>query len=69
MLEQVKKTAINQAMKLMQHPTVMKLISNPHVQNAMTKGFELHSQIRTRMEGTLRTVGEVLHLTPKDTEQ
>lgn len=56
MLEQVKKTAMNGAMKVMQHPTVSKIMSNPRVMNAMTKGFELHSQLRTRVEGTIRTV-------------
>lgn len=69
MLEQVKKTAMNGAMKVMQHPTVSRIMSNPHVMNAMTKGFELHSQLRSRVEGTIRTVRDRIPFGPGTDKQ
>ncbi|MBW1810948.1 MAG: hypothetical protein JRJ87_22355 [Deltaproteobacteria bacterium] len=66
MLKKVKKAAMNQAMKLMSNPKVGKLLSDPRVMNAITKGFEVHGQIRNSVEGKLRTLADSLNLVSKE---
>ena len=66
MLRKVKKAAMNQAMKLMSNPKVGKLLSDPRVMNAITKGFEVHGQIRNHVEGKLRTLANSLNLVSKE---
>ncbi len=66
MLKKVKKAAMSQAMKLMSNPKVGKLLSDPRVMNAITKGFEVHGQIRNSVEGKLRTLADSLNLVSKE---
>lgn len=66
MLDQIKKAAINQAMKLMTNPKVGKLLSDPRFMNAISKGFEVHGQIRGQLEGRLRRLADSLNLVSKD---
>jgi archaellum component FlaC len=66
MLKNVKKAAMSQAMKLMSNPKVGKLLSDPRVMNAITKGFEVHGQIRSSVEGKLRTLADSLNLVSKE---
>ncbi|MBN2494433.1 MAG: hypothetical protein JXR96_07590 [Deltaproteobacteria bacterium] len=69
MLEEVKKKAFSQAMKLLSHPKVAQLMSNPRVISALTKGFELHGQMRSRVEGSLRHIAESLNLATREEVQ
>jgi hypothetical protein len=41
-------------------------MSNPKVMNAISKGFEIHGQIRSRMEGGFRAIADTLHLATKE---
>jgi BMFP domain-containing protein YqiC len=66
MMKQIKKAALNQAMKLMSNPKVGKMLSDPRVMNAITKGFEVHGQIRNHVEGKLRSLANTLNLVSKD---
>jgi len=60
MLEDIKKTAMNHAMKIMSHPTVAKIMSDPRVTKALMKGFEIHTQIRQKAENTFKTIHGML---------
>ncbi|HUU01312.1 MAG TPA: hypothetical protein VM425_07745 [Myxococcota bacterium] len=66
MLDQIKKAAINQAMKLMTNPKVGKILSDPRFMNAIGKGFEMHGQIRDHVEGKLRHLADSLNLVSKE---
>ena len=66
MIDQIKKAAINQAMKLMTNPKVGKLLSDPRFMNAISKGFEVHGQIRGQVEGHLRRLADSLNLVSKE---
>lgn len=66
MFEQLKKDAMNRLFKLMSHPQMTKLMSDPRFMNAISKGFELHGQIRTRVESRLRALHEGLNLASRD---
>ena len=66
MLDDVKKAALNHAMKIMQHPQVSKIMSNPKVMDALSKGFEIHGQIRHRVENTIRFLAVLLGRPPRD---
>jgi len=66
MIDQLKKAAMNQAMKIMSNPKFGKLMSDPRVMNAISKGFEVHGQIRTHLEEHLRSLASSLNLVSKD---
>jgi hypothetical protein len=66
MLDKAKKAAMNHAMKLMSHPQVAKLMSDPRVMNALSKGFEIHGQVRSRVEETVKFLAQRFNLTSKD---
>jgi hypothetical protein len=66
MIDQIKKAAINQAMKLMTNPKVGKILSDPRFMNAISKGFEMHGQIREQVEGKLRLLADSLNLVSKE---
>ncbi len=66
MLEQMKKQAMQQAFKLMSNPKFTKLMSDPRIMNALTKGFELHGQVRNKVEGSLRSFADSLNLATKE---
>jgi len=66
MLDQVKKAAMNHAMKLMSNPHFAKLMSDPRVMNALSKGFEIQGQIKSRVEDTIRSVAQMLNLSSRD---
>lgn len=60
MLEDIKKTAMNHAMKIMSHPTVSKFMSDPRVSKALMKGFEIQTQIRQKAGETFKTISGML---------
>jgi len=60
MLEDIKKTAMNHAMKIMSHPTVSKIMSDPRFTKVLMKGFEIHTQIRQKAEETFKTINGML---------
>ncbi len=66
MLEEIKKVAIEQAMRLMSHPAVGKILSDPRLMGAVSKGFELHGEVRRRVEGTLRSLARGLSLVSRE---
>ena len=66
MINQLKQMAMQQAMKLMSNPKFTKLMSDPRVMNALAKGFELHGQVRTKVEGSLKTLADSLNLATKE---
>ena len=66
MLEQLKKQALQQAMKLMSNPKFTKMMSDPRVMNLLTKGFEIHGQVRSTVEGSIKSMVESLNLATKD---
>ena len=65
-MQQIKQMAMSQAMKLMSNPKVTKLMSDPRLMNALAKGFEIHGQVRSQVEGGLRALAETLNLATKD---
>lgn len=66
MFEQLKKVAVEQAMKLMSSPTVGKVLSDPRFTNALAKGFEMHGMLRERIERQVRAVADGLQLASRD---
>ena len=66
MFEQMKKDAMNRLFRLMSHPQVTRLMSDPRFMNAISKGFELHGQIRTHLESKLRALHEGLNLASRE---
>ncbi len=62
MLDQLKKIAVEQAMKLMSSPAVGKVLSDPRFMNALAKGFEMHGMLRERIERQVRAVADGLQL-------
>jgi hypothetical protein len=60
MLENIKKTAMNHAMKIMSHPTVSKIMSDPRFTKVLMKGFEIQTQIRQKAEETFKTINTML---------
>jgi hypothetical protein len=65
MLDNIKKAAMNHAMKILSHPTVTKFISDPRVMNALGKGIQIHGQIRSHIEGKIRSIAESFNLGEK----
>ncbi len=57
---------MQQAMKLMSNPKFTKLMSDPRVMNAIAKGFEFHGQVRSTLEGGLKTLADSLNLATKE---
>lgn len=66
MLEELKKRAMEQAMRLMSHPAVGKVLSDPRLMGAVAKGFELHGELRRRVEGSLRSLAQGLSLVSRE---
>jgi hypothetical protein len=66
MLKQLKKAALNGAMKVMSHPGFGKVMSDPRVMNALTRTFEVVGQVRGRMDESLKDLAERLNLATKD---
>jgi hypothetical protein len=66
MLEQLKQSAIEKAIKVIAHPKMIQLASDPRLMNALAKGFEIHSKLRTQAETCLRSVANNLNLASKD---
>jgi polyhydroxyalkanoate synthesis regulator phasin len=66
MMKHFKKMALTQAMKLMSNPKFTKFISDPRVMNAIAKGFEVQGQVRSQVEGTLKSLADNLNLATKD---
>jgi hypothetical protein len=66
MLRDLKKAALNQAMKLMSSPTFAKVMSDPRVMGALTKAFELQGKVRGGLEESLRGLADHLNLATKD---
>jgi pyrroloquinoline quinone (PQQ) biosynthesis protein C len=60
MLQDLKKTAMNHAMKIMSHPTFTKIMSDPRVSKALMKGFEIQTQIRQKAEETFKAISGLL---------
>lgn len=60
MMEDIKKTAVNYAMKIMSHPTVAKIMSDPRTTKALMKGFEIHTRIRQKAGETFQTIHGML---------
>ena len=53
-------------MKLMSNPKFTKLMSDPRVMNALAKGFEIHGQVRSTVEGQLKAIADSLNLATKE---
>lgn len=66
MLEEIKKLAVEQAMRLMSHPAVGKVLSDPRLMGAISKGFELHGELRRKVEGGLRSLARGLSLVSQE---
>jgi hypothetical protein len=66
MFEQIRQAAVSQAMKVMSSPTVTKMIADPRVTNAFSKGLMLQQQIRTQVTDNLRSVFDTLRLASKE---
>ncbi len=66
MINQLKQMAMQQAMKLMSNPKFTKLMSDPRVMNAIAKGFEIHGQVRNKVEGGLKSLADSLNLATKE---
>ena len=49
MLENIKKLAMEKAMKLMSNPKVGEFLSNPKVTQAMTRAFELKAKVEEHL--------------------
>ncbi len=60
MLDEVKNTAVNYAMKIVSHPMVTKIASHPLLMKAVGKTFELHTKTCGRVKDTLHTVADFL---------
>ncbi len=66
MIDQVKKAALNQAMKLLSNPKLGEWLSDPRFTGAISKGLELHDQFRTNVESGIRNLTDSLNLASKD---
>ncbi len=66
MFDQIRQAAVSQAMKVMSSPAVTKMISDPRVTNAFSKGLQLQQQIRTQVTDNLRTLLDTLRLASKE---
>jgi hypothetical protein len=62
MLEELRKAAIEQAMKVMSHPAVGKLLSDQRLLGAISKGLEIHGQIKKALEEKLRGLARQMQL-------
>lgn len=69
MMEQLRKLAIERAMKILSSPAFARMMSNQHLMNALAKGFELQGHIRTQVEGGLRQIALGLNLATRDEVQ
>ena len=65
MLEEAKKAAMTGAMKVLTHPAVTKLMSDPRVMNALSKGIEIHGQVKKHVEEKIRSLAETFNLISK----
>ena len=66
MFDQTRQAAVSQAMKVMSSPAVTKMISDPHVTNAFSKGLQLQQQVRTQVTDNLRSLLDTLRLASKE---
>lgn len=66
MLDKIKGRAMQQGMKLLTNPRVMKLMADPRFMNALMKGLELKGRVQSDVETRLRSVAERLNLATKD---
>jgi len=66
MFDQIRQAAVTQAIKMMSSSTVTKMISDPRVTNAFSKGLMLQQQIRTQVTDNLRSVFDTLRLASKE---
>lgn len=55
MLDDLKKTLLQQAGKLMSSPTTMKLLANPNVQKAMIQFFTIRANVKNQIDSQLKT--------------
>lgn len=62
----VKKTAMDQLMKLMQNPKVMQLATNPRVMGTVMKAMQLRGQVGMVASGAAQTVARSLNLATRD---
>ncbi len=65
MLNQFKQMAKSHAMKLMSNPKFVKLMTDPRVMNTIAKGFEIHGQVRSRVEDSLLLLADTFNLATK----
>ncbi len=66
MLDKIKGRAMQQGMKLLTNPRVMKLMADPRFMNALVKGLEFKGRFQSDVEARLRSVAETLNLATKD---
>ena len=69
MMQKLKSTVMNHAMKVMTDPKVMKVLSNPKVSQAVMQGFLLKGKIDTLWRQRSETLARRLNLaTQKDVD-
>lgn len=66
MLDKIKATAMEQGMKLLTNPRVMKLMADPRFMNALLKGMQFKGKLQSDLEARLRSVACALNLATKD---
>lgn len=66
MLDKIKATAMQQGMKLLTNPRVMKLMADPRFMNALLKGMQFKGKMQSDIEAKLRSIACALNLATKE---
>jgi len=66
MFEKLREQAMGLGTKLMSNPKLMKLVADPRLLGAVSRGFALKGRIQSDVEGRLRGIARALNLATKD---
>ena len=69
MFKLVRNMATDQAARILSHPKLAKIMSDPRVVSAVARGLELQNQLFMRMEESFKLVGEILLQIPRKKEE
>jgi predicted glycosyl hydrolase (DUF1957 family) len=62
MIDKMKKSMMQQGMKLLTNPKVMKMMADPRVMKGLMKAMELKGKLQSDIDARLREVAGVLNL-------
>ena len=66
MLDKLKQEALKQGMKLMTNPKFMKMMADPRLMTALTRGYALKGKIESEIECGIRSLATSLNLATKE---